>query len=135
MCTELEGITMFVYLATWCIAIYYVTNPKRRVLRVTALIVANAALLCVHLNSHCSIHYIKAGAATEAVLLFVLFKMANSPASEESQSIEPQSEAHSTPHKCTEHKSTHQKRNPSGTQTPRSHSPSSRSPSPSNESL
>ena len=73
MCIELDTITTFVYLATWSAIIYYVTVPQPRIVQVITLIAANAVVLCMHLDSDCSITYVKVGAATEAVLLFVLF--------------------------------------------------------------
>ena len=74
MCTELGTITTFIYLATWCTIIYYITNPhgSHRVLKIIAIIAANAIVLCIHLNTDCHVNYIKTGAATEATLLLLL---------------------------------------------------------------
>ena len=72
MCTELEGVSIFIYLATWCAILFYMTAPYRYMLQPTVLVVVNAVILCIHLNSDCHMAYIKTGAATEAVLLFVL---------------------------------------------------------------
>ena len=72
MCTELEGISIFIYLATWSAILFYMTTPNRYIVQPTMLVIVNAIILCVHLNSDCHIAYIKAGAATVAVLLFVL---------------------------------------------------------------
>ena len=72
MCTELEGISIFIYLSTWCAILFYMITSTRYMLQPTMLIIVNAIILCIHLNSDCHMAYIKTGAATEAVLLFVL---------------------------------------------------------------
>lgn len=76
MCTTLSGLTTFVYLASWAVIIFYMVNRNMRhikhVLLPVFLILLNATLLVVHLDSSCNVNYIKTGAATEAVLLFIL---------------------------------------------------------------
>ena len=74
MCIELGTITTFIYLATWCSIIYYISNTEgsHRVLKIIAIITANAIILCIHLNTNCHVNYIKTGAATEAVLILLL---------------------------------------------------------------
>lgn len=72
MCTELEGVSITVYLSTWCAILFYMTTPTRYILQPTVIVIVNAIILCIHLNSDCHMAYIKTGAATEAVLLFVL---------------------------------------------------------------
>ena len=74
MCIELGTITTFIYLATWCSIIYYISNTEgsHRVLKIIAIIAANAIVLCIHLNTDCHVNYLKTGAATEATLLLLL---------------------------------------------------------------
>lgn len=79
MCIELGAITTFVYLATWVAIIYYLVSPSRSSF-VLVLIVVNAVILCIHLHGNCSVGYIKTGAATEAVLLLVLYVSGTTPA-------------------------------------------------------
>ena len=71
MCTELEGVTIFVYLASWTCIVYFMI-ARNHALGILALIVANAIVLYVHLVSECHVNFIKTGAATEAVLLLLL---------------------------------------------------------------
>ena len=53
--------------------IYYMTHrPCDHICMPIAIIIANAVVLCTLLESDCHVNYIKTGAATEAVLLFVL---------------------------------------------------------------
>ena len=74
MCIELGTITTFIYLATWCSIIYYISNTEgsHRVLKIIAIIAVNAIVLCIHLNNDCHVNYLKTGAATEATLLLLL---------------------------------------------------------------
>ena len=73
MCIALETVSTFMYLGSWCVIIYYMTNrPSGHIIIPIAIIIANAVALFTLLESDCHVNYIKTGAATEAVLLFVL---------------------------------------------------------------
>ena len=74
MCIAQGAITTFIYLGSWSAIVYYMTHrPCDHIRMPIAIIIANAIVLCTLLESDCHVNYIKTGAATEAVLLFVLF--------------------------------------------------------------
>lgn len=74
MCIEQGAITTFIYLASWSVIIYYMTHrPCTHIVMPIAIIIANAIALITLLESDCHVNYIKTGAATVAVLIFVLF--------------------------------------------------------------
>lgn len=74
MCIAQGAITTFIYLASWSVIVYYMTHrPCDHILIPIAIIVANAIALITLLESDCHVNYIKTGAATVAVLIFVLF--------------------------------------------------------------
>ena len=70
----LEGITIFVYLAAWSVVVSYVGCTLKGLIMPLLGVLCVAAMLVVQIESTCSIAYVKWGAATEAVLLFVLFR-------------------------------------------------------------
>lgn len=73
MCIAQGTVATFLYLASWSAIIYYMTNrPCKHILIPTAIIVVNAVVLILLLDADCNVNYIKTGATTEAVLLFVL---------------------------------------------------------------
>ena len=76
MCTALQGLSTFVYLAAWSTILYYMIHRNlrqvRHVIIPILLLVLNSITLGVNINSDCSMHLVKVGAATEAVLLFIL---------------------------------------------------------------
>ena len=76
MCTALAGITTFVYLATWSVIVYYMVHRNmhhyRHVIIPILLILINAMFIYIHVHSTCHVGYVKTGAATIAVLFFIL---------------------------------------------------------------
>jgi len=74
MCIALGAVSTFIYLGSWCAVIYYMTNrPCTHIIMPIAIIIANAVVLATLLESECHTNYIKTGAATEGLLLFILF--------------------------------------------------------------
>ena len=77
MCTALAGLTTFIYLGSWSVIIYYMVHRNmshiKHVFIPIVFIICNAIVLLVHLDAECHVNYIKTGAATEAVLLLILF--------------------------------------------------------------
>lgn len=71
---ELEGITVFVYLAAWSVVVCYLVCMRKGMIMPLLSILCVTGVLVVQLDSTCSNAYVKWGAATEAVLLFVLFQ-------------------------------------------------------------
>ena len=76
MCTTLQGLSTFMYLAAWSVIIYYMVHRNvlhvRHVIIPVLLLVLNSMTIVMTINSDCPMHLVKVGAATEAVLLFVL---------------------------------------------------------------
>lgn len=76
MCTTLAGITLFIYLAAWSAILYYMIHRNmthgRHIAIPIVLIAIIAVILYIHIHSPCHMNYIKAGAGTEAVLVFIL---------------------------------------------------------------
>lgn len=74
MCTiELEATTLFVYLASWTVIVSHVICLQKRIMMPLVCILCVAGVLMFQLESTCSVAFVKWGAATESVLLFVLF--------------------------------------------------------------
>lgn len=76
MCTALEGLTTFTYLATWSVIIYYMVNRNiqhyKHIIIPILFILINTVVIHIHVHSTCHVGYVKTGAATIAVLLFIL---------------------------------------------------------------
>lgn len=74
MCIAHGAISTCIYLGSWSSVIYYMTNrPCGHIVIPVAIIIANAVSVYTLLDSDCNVNYIKTGAATIAVLLFILF--------------------------------------------------------------
>ena len=76
MCTALQGLSTFMYLAAWSAILYYMIHRNlrqvRHVIIPVLLLVLNSITIAVNINSDCHMHLLKIGAATEAVLLFLV---------------------------------------------------------------
>lgn len=76
MCTTLHGLSVFVYLAAWSAILYYMVHRNvyhvRHVIIPALLLLLNSIVVWVNINSDCHMHLLKIGAATEAVLLFLV---------------------------------------------------------------
>lgn len=76
MCTALQGVSTFMYLLAWSAIMYYMVHRNvlhvRHVIIPVLLLVLNSITVVVNINSDCPMHLVKVGAATEAILLFIL---------------------------------------------------------------
>ena len=76
MCTAVQGLSTFMYLAAWAVILYYVAHRDvlniRHVIIPALLLLLNSIVVWVNINSDCHMHLLKIGAATEAVLLFLV---------------------------------------------------------------
>lgn len=76
MCTTLHGLSVFVYLAAWSAILYYMVHRDvyhvRHVIIPALILVGNSVAVWFNINSDCHMHLLNIGAATQAVLLFLV---------------------------------------------------------------
>lgn len=76
MCTTLHGLSVFVYLAAWSAILYYMVHRNvyhvRHVIIPALVLIVNSIAVWFNIHSDCHMHLLKIGAATEAVLIFLV---------------------------------------------------------------